>query len=155
MPRARGRARAPFGKRARQAEAHGQESPHVGAGPAWNPTLAFALDGLRSSTVDGNEESNILGAPCPSIHESHEVQGFSGVWERNRLALPQGSRTRVCPGDDAVYSCVTGKDSALPTSQSSQARNFWAYQVMHFLVRGGRVWNIFRRHIYNSQTSFD
>ena len=144
-----------MGKRARQAEAHGQESPRFGAGPAWNTNFCLTLDGLRSSTVDGNEESNILGALCPSIHETHQVQGFSGVWERNRLALPQGSRTRVCPGDDAVYSCVTGKDSALPTSQSSQARNFWAYQVMHFLVMRGRVLLNILRHFYNSQTSFD
>ena len=110
------------------------------------PPLAFTLDALRSSTGDGGEDSDDLGAPCPSIHESHHVQGFSGGRERNRLTLPQGHGAQGLPGDDAVSSCVTGEDSAPPTSQSSQARSFWAYHVMHFLVMGGRVLHNILRH---------
>ena len=46
------------------------------------PTLALTFESLRSSTVDENEESNILGALCPSIHESHEVQVLARAGRR-------------------------------------------------------------------------
>ena len=90
------------------------------------------------------------------VPEPRQVQVFTRAGSRQGgQTLDQG---REHPGPNPENAELAPRDagggSGPPTSQSSEFTT-GVYDVMHFLVSGRRVWHIFLRHFYNSQTSFN